>query len=457
MTLSAIAPRLRRFLRDRRGNVLMIMGFATIPLTFSTGMAVDYVRAARLQTKMSAIADAAALAAVTTPMMDKTSSAACTQATRLFVNQATGIDGLITDTSKSSQLQVTVTDNASTGSCSTTKTTSSTSYARTATVTWNAQSQNAFGGILGMAAIPIGGTSETKAEVAPNIDFFLLLDTSGSMAFPSTSAGISLLRSKTGGCAFACHSTNDKTAIDANGKRTDFYGVATSYNIPLRVDDARKAVQEMMNQASSLSTTNKAKYRAALARFAASDTRANNSFQLLAPTTPDLQSVVTAANKVKTSLYYSNGCPTSTFCNNDVDTATSDAFTRANGLMPDPGQGTNDSGDTPQGIMFVITDGMRDEFRPGGRPEVAIDTALCDTIKNRGIRIAILYTEFLRSSMDGDGWSQSAVVPYLWKIEPALQSCASPGLYYKVSSDDDISAALNKLFQQAVATAHITK
>lgn len=457
MTPSTMIARLRRLGRDRRGNVLMIMGFATIPLAFSTGMAVDYVRAARLQTKLNAVADAAALAAVTTPMMSKNSSDGCAAARRMFVNQSTGLDGLVMDVTKSAQLNIAVTDNASTGACSTTKSVTSTSYSRTATVTWNALSTNAFGGILGMASIPIGGTSETKAAVAPNIDFYLLLDTSGSMAFPSTSAGISLLRSKTGGCAFACHSTADATAIDANGRRTDYYGVATSYNIPLRVDDARKAVQAMMTQAASLSANNKATYRAALARFAASDTRANNSFQVLAATTTNLSSVATAANNVKTSLYYSNGCPTSTFCNNDVDTASSDAFTRANSLMPTPGNGTNASGDTPQGIMFVITDGMRDEFRPGGRPEVAFDTSLCDPIKNRGIRIAILYTEFLRSSMDGDGWSQSNVVPYLWKIEPALQTCASPGLYYKVTSDDDISAALNKLFQQAVATAHITR
>ncbi|MBB4154245.1 Flp pilus assembly protein TadG [Sphingomonas jinjuensis] len=437
--------------------MLMMMGFAVIPLTFSTGMAIDYVRAARLQTKLNAVADAAALAAVTTPMMSKTSADACAQARLLFVNQTTGLDGLVINVLDSTQLAVSVTDNASTGSCSTTKSASSTAYNRTASITWTAQSTNSFSGVLGMRTITIGGKSETKAAVAPNIDFYVLLDTSGSMAFPATSAGITLLRSKTGGCAFACHSTNDGRAQDANGQWTDYYGVATSFGIPLRVDEARKAVQAMMSQATSLAQNNKAKYRAAMATFAASDSRANNSFKILSGLTNNLSSVSSAAAGAKTSLYYNNGCPKQDFCNNDTDTATSDAFTRANNVIPTPGNGTNASGDSPQGILFVITDGMRDEYRPNGRPEVAIDTALCTAIKNRGLRIAVLYTEFLQSSMDGNDWSQTNVVPYLYQIEPALQACASTGLYYKVTSDDDITAALNKLFQQAVATAHITQ
>lgn len=447
----------RELLRERRGNVLMIMGFAMVPVTFSTGMAIDYARAARLQTKMNAVADAAALAAVTTPMMSQTNFDACAAATRLFVNQSTGLDGLIINTADSTQLTVSVTDNASTGSCSPTKSSTSTAYSRTATVTWQAQSTNSFSGILGMRTITIGGTTETKATVAPNIDFYVLLDTSGSMAFPSTSAGITLLRSKTGGCAFACHSTNDGVAQDKNGQMTDYYGVATSYGIPLRVDEARKAVQAMMQQATDMATNNRAKYRAAMATFAAADSRANNSFKILSGLTSNLASVSQAAAGAQTSLYYNNGCPTKDFCNNDTDTATSDAFTRANNVIPTPGNGTNANGDTPQGIVFFITDGMRDETRANGRPEVAIDTQLCTNLKNRGLRIAILYTEFLQSSMDGNAWSQQNVVPYLGQIEPALQSCASSGLYYKVTSDDDITAALNKLFAQAVATAHITQ
>jgi len=37
----------------------------------------------------------------------------------------------------------------------------------------------------------------------------------------------------------------------------------------------------------------------------------------------------------------------------------------------------------------------------------------------------------------------------------ATQQCASPGLYYEVSTDGDVSAALVHLFQEAVAQARL--
>ena len=126
-------------------------------------------------------------------------------------------------------------------------------------------------------------------------------------------------------------------------------------------------------------------------------------------------------------------------------------------IMPtSPGHGSNQAGDTPQAFMFLITDGMRDENRPSGDPEANIDTSYCDTVKGRGIRIAILYTEYLPETAS-DSWSIQHALPHIPEIEPALQTCASTGLYYKVTTNSDISAALNALFQQAVASAHLTQ
>ncbi|RMB55220.1 Flp pilus assembly protein TadG [Sphingomonas sp. PP-CE-3A-406] len=449
---------MRRLMGDRRGNVLMIMGFATIPMVFATGMAIDYSGAARLRTKLNAVADAAALAAVTTPMMSQTREAGALAAYTMFTSQASNIKGLeytvtspvITSTATVASydygaFKIVITQTNSTG------------INRTAVVSYKARSQNSFAGVLGMATLPISGSSTTNAKVAPNIDFYVLLDTSGSMAFPATSGGITQLRSLTGGCAFACHSTNDATARSKNGSYTDYYGVALSYGIPLRVDEARKAVQSMMAQATQTSANNNADYQAAMYTFAAADPRAPNSFKMLASLTDNLQYVSDRAAQAQTSLYYNNGCPTKGFCNNDADTGSSDAFVKMNALMRLPGNGTNVLGDRPQGIMFVITDGMRDEQRASGVPEIAFDTSWCAAVKAKGIRVAILYTEYLKMSMDGDAWSQANVVPYLSQVEPALQNCSSDGLYYKVTTDDDISTALNRLFSQAVSTARITQ
>ena len=64
--------------------------------------------------------------------------------------------------------------------------------------------------MLGKSALPVSGVSQASAQAPPNIDFYVLLDNSPSMALPSTQAGITQMeslttRTETGGCAFACH------------------------------------------------------------------------------------------------------------------------------------------------------------------------------------------------------------------------------------------------------------
>ena len=88
----------------------------------------------------------------------------------------------------------------------------------------------------------------------------------------------------------------------------------------------------------------------------------------------------------------------------------------------------------------------------------------CTAIKNRGVRIAILYTEYLASSIQNSGLSfaDSVASTNVPQIPTQLQSCASTNpdgskLYYKVSSNQDISAALTKLFTMAVQTARLTQ
>jgi hypothetical protein len=69
-----------------------------------------------------------------------------------------------------------------------------------------------------MTTINLGGSSTATAGLPPDINFYLLLDDSPSLAIAATSAGIQTLinntqkqvDSETGakGCAFACHESN---------------------------------------------------------------------------------------------------------------------------------------------------------------------------------------------------------------------------------------------------------
>jgi hypothetical protein len=84
-----------------------------------------------------------------------------------------------------------------------------------------------------------------------------------------------------------------------------------------------------------------------------------------------------------------------------------------------------------------------------------MNPSYCTTIKNRGIRIAVLYTQYL--PLPTNAWYNSYIAPFQPNIGTNLQSCASPGLYFQVTTDQDISAAMVALFNTAVATAHLTQ
>lgn len=450
---------MRRLVGDRRGNVLMMMGFAILPLTFAAGMGVDYSRAMRTQTKLNAAADAAALAAVAQPMMNKSSADACTLARKMFIAQATGLDGLVLDTSDSTQLTITMVDTSSSGSATTTVCTSgagsaiaAASFSRTITVSYRGQSSNNFASILGIPYLVVHGTSQSNAAVAPNIDFYLMLDTSPSMLLPATSSGLSTMTTATGGCAFACHQT---------GSNNDNYSIARAKGIKLRTDLVASSVQDLTTVASTTATTNHAVYRMGISDF-------DYMYRQIWPTSPisgynvdsNLGNVSTHVTDATVLTYCANNTRVCGVSDNDTATNFTAALAGAGLNMPlAPGTGSNKAGDTPQAMLFIITDGMRDELVGTSRVMGPITTTQCAAIKARGIRIAVLYTQYLPASAS-DSWSISNVLPYLSPTDTLatpLINCASPGLYYQVTTDSDISSALAALFQKAVATAHLTQ
>lgn len=207
---------LRRLKADERGGVLMIMGFALIPLTFAVGFGVDYARAMSLRTQLDAAADAAALAAVAPSMILQSNTASTSAANAMFSAQASLLSGY-----RNLQMTPTVLDGASGSS-------GALGYLRKATVTYTAESINIFGGILGAPTLTIKGTSTASAAQPPNVDFYLAMDNSPSMLLPATSDGVSKIiaatttTEKPTGCAFACHAQlpkNDNIYIKDTTKR----------------------------------------------------------------------------------------------------------------------------------------------------------------------------------------------------------------------------------------------
>jgi Flp pilus assembly protein TadG len=526
----------RRFTADKRGNVLMIFAFAVIPMVFATGMGIDYARAARLRTKLDAIADAAALAAVAQPQMNDPSDADATAvAQKMFDAQADGLPGL------DGLPKVTIKITHPNGTTS-----------RVAQVSYTANSLNAFGSVLKMRTIPIGGTSSATATAAPNMDFYIALDTSPSMALPTTSDGIQAMDTALN-CSFACHSNkiqnyvkanqvgylptlildnthfkinktasisgtyggnsiyyidsskstfvyNNKTkniasgcsngskdicVYNADGTFVDSYWYALNQGLSMRVTDERSAVKELMDVAASYAAVNNRVYHAGVYTFDHS-TNFKTIMSMPSPSAAsNLDAVKTAADKidlVQVNDQQTNGCPPTKCSTSNPDNrylftsfkSLLDQMAGVNGqpgILPSKsGQGSNEPGDTPQGYLFMVTDGMSDEQSsiikaPGSlgadrtRSEIVqahIDQ--CNAIKARGFKIAILYTEYTSESIKDDEPNQrDFVTANIPDVAPALTACASPGLMYTVKTDQSISDALQALFAKAVANARLNQ
>jgi hypothetical protein len=168
-----------------------------------------------------------------------------------------------------------------------------------------------------------------------------------------------------------------------------------------------------------------------------------------------------ASNISMLEVYNNSGLLTSTCNDSDGDTDIDDALTGINSIMPTPGNGTSKKGDSPQEVLFFVTDGVEDYMNNGTRQISLLNTANCTAITSRvssnglPIRIAVLYLNYL--PLPSNSFYTQNVEPFQTNIGTTLQSCASPGLYQEVTTDQDISTALNTLFINAVNSAHLTQ
>ncbi|HEY4981590.1 MAG TPA: hypothetical protein VII24_06540 [Pseudolabrys sp.] len=163
----------------------------------------------------------------------------------------------------------------------------------------------------------------------------------------------------------------------------------------------------------------------------------------------------------------------------DTDTNFDDVFPDINNEISTPGDDSKSS--SPLKILFFVSDGVADAANiscsqpttAGQDPQTnkqytrcqePLNVSLCTTMKNRGIKIAVLYTTYL--ALPTNAWYMSWIDPFNKgpygpspnsQIAANMQSCASPGFYFEVSPTDGISEAMNVLFQKVVQSARLTK
>lgn len=430
-----------RFRNDRSANVAVIFGLALLPILSAIGVAVDYSRATKVRSKLQSAIDAASVGSVArkSPAFlaagamtgDGAIAAGATDARAIFDGNMSGVTGYTLKT-----LTPAVTKAG---------------MLITSTVEFKAEVPTIFLGVMNKSTMTVTGSSTSVTKMPQYIDFYLLLDNSPSMGVGATPADVAIMVANTSDkCAFACHDTSNTN---------NYYKLAKNKGVKMRIDVLRTATQQLMDTAGATQTYT-SQFRMAIYDFgaSASTTGLRNLFAL----SSSLSSAKTAAGNI--DLMTVNGQNE----NNDQDTQYTNIFPAMNTAITAPGTGVSGS---PLKYLFFVSDGVADESNSSclkpksgtSRCQSPINPALCTTIKNRGIKIAVLYTTYL--ALPTNDWYNQWIKPFnTGPYDPAsvnseiakkMEACASPGLYFEVTPDQGISEAMTALFQRAVSDARI--
>ncbi|WP_019903244.1 pilus assembly protein TadG-related protein [Methylobacterium sp. 77] len=437
--LSTTVARLHALRTRRDGNVLIVFALSAVPMIGVAGIGIEYMRANYYRTQYDKAVDAATITAITTARdyissnpnneVDPTESAKTLAVTRGMAAFRVNAGPLLASLPLTPVLTVTRTANVV-----------------SATATYATTYGSAFGKVLGdVTNVQVAGKSASSLSLGNYTDFYLLLDTSGSMGFPTSSAAQvqfaklnpDMKDSKGNNCAFACHFSGYKG-----------YDLAKLNNIELRIKTVSNAVQQLIAKAKARQTlTNQ--YRIGLYPFVSfMETAANATNNLDSLTSIDLENYMDIGNSTVArgsgGTHYENILP-----------AISAKITRI---------GDGSSAAKPVPYVFLITDGIGNNQywynATGwtGSQAKLLDPSLCTSIKNRGVTISVLYIPYVplvQPYNDNVGYENVVVNGLIPSVPQTLQNCASPGFYRAASTASEIEAALNSMFDQATRQARL--
>lgn len=459
---------------SRRGTIPVLFGLSLIPLIGMIGLSVDYGIATTNKTKLDLAADAAAIAAVVTAKAYIADNAgqANVSALALAAGSAKAVSAFNVNTGNITFGQVTLA----------TPQVTRTAQTLTAVVSYNATVKNTFGPIFGSPTTALSNSVTASTDIASYLDFYLLLDVSGSMGLPTTDDGMTALADKNNdlkegnyrqGCQFACHFPGRVGWGLAAGK------------IQLRSDAVNLAVCSLIRRAGSPLVPNQ--YRVGLYPFI-------NQMATLAAITSNVATLsATAQCGVPWPLTLTNLLDTGTtqlYTNGDPSTGTGSGGTLFDTVLPQMksaiatfGDGTTTNSRKP--FVFLITDGMQNDqnhsylgqkrYYPGdpskfssfpnagfdgSRPK-PIDPSKCSDLKSSGVTVSVLYIPYNNIKFQDFGGpvadENKIVNGFSPGLATPLRTCASPGFFYTANTPADITASLNAMFDQALRVARLTQ
>lgn len=444
---------LKRLASSTRGSLLPLFAISLVPMTFATGMTIDYAKAMRMRNMLQTAADAAAMAAVSKQMMSYVPGQASSPAynpqiaretaVKIFGDTATRLvnsGGITIDLTDETQFSISVTDNPDHTS-------------RTANVMFRAQSPNAFAKILQWASLPVNGNSSSTVSAGLYTDMYVVLDTSQSMGLAATDDDARKLFQGTKamnyeGCTFGCH------AIQNNRRYANDW-IAKQVGARMRIDVLRDATVDIIQ------TAMEAQGAGSLYRFGLY--RIGDMTSEITKVSKDLAGVKMTAAGITLGPNNANGDGDSNL--NDVTASMYDRIeSRGNGTSPDK----------PRAFLFIVTDGLTDvvSARTGGKFPCTygmhcmqpMQPASCQRYKDNNVTVAIIYTTYkpvYANPMDPSdktlrGEYTALVQKHEPNIRPSLIACASKGWFFEASEGPAIHSAMQQLFAQAMQTPILT-
>lgn len=468
---------LSKFFHGSSGNVAVIFALAVLPILTAVGCAVDYSLATRIRSKLQAGADAASVGAIAQKSPgyiaaaamtgDGSVTAAIADATNIFNGNVNSFTGYTLS--------------------SFTPTVTKTGIKLTSNVQFAATVPTTFLKVMGFSSISVTGSSSSTGSLPPYLDFYLMLDVSGSMGLPSTNAEQTRLAAINpdnysqypNGCTFACHFTTQNACGNSSQKyNTNGYclGYSLSRNagnsgnspvtscptdgtsacIQLRADAVGYAVTQLFVTANASAKVSN-QFRIGLYPF----------IQYLYTYFPLTSSINGSTTNPTTINYAAANLATllDTGANTNLGsggTHFENAFPSMNSVIGSVGNGSSWNNTLP--YVFLVTDGAQNYQTQwsggwsGSNSPTTLDPALCTTLKNRGIIISVLYIPYQpiqnpTNFANSEDYYANSNIPY---ISPVLQSCASPNFFFTANTPADITTALNAMFNASLKSAHIT-
>lgn len=459
--ISFVAARLRlkSLLRDRSGNVALVVAIVAVPMLLAVGASLDYTRAYNVQNKMQADLDAALVAAI--KQVDNYDEG------KLEEKVADWFEAQADRSDASYDLTDIKVDKSG----------------HTITATAKGTVPTTLMALADIKTVPVDVVSAIEGPATSYVDVYVVIDKSPSMLLAATSGGQSLMRKKVN-CEFACHSTEEPVTVQSK-KYPTYYAYSKAAGVKLRSDVALEAVAEVLDMIDGADNTHK---RIKVGLYGLGETIS----EVLSPT----YSTSTARKKLADNK--SGLTSASSMKSTDFKMALEALKTNIGTA------GDGSSAASPLKLVLLLTDGVQSNrdwvlndvdwtcvqskgqiclHRKSGKhwgKVTPLNPDWCAYLKDNKASVAVLYTEYLaipddwgyndtvgdtmRRSAWTSGWGgtlRSGVSDTTSRqdyIPIALQDCASsPELFISASSEDQIKKGLSALFTQYLTSVRLTQ